>query len=236
MHHSNRAGCGSLYLVCRRSAHSPWVRVGAAGHSMLIGGAVAQLKLLQEIRGCRACENELPLGPRPVVSFARSSLVMVVGQAPGTKVHASGIPWNDPSGDRLRAWMHVTPEAFYDPKNFAIVPMGFCYPGKGRSGDLPPRPECSTLWMEKIRNELKGVQLTILIGQYAHRYFLGDRRKRTLTETVKAWRCYGSELFVLPHPSGRNNIWMKKNPWFEQNTIPALRRRVARALKKATAG
>ena len=187
--------------------------------------------LLKEIRACTVCEKNLPLGPRPIVSFAASSKVLLVGQAPGTKVHETGIAWNDPSGDRLRAWLDVTREQFYDPKNFAIAPMGFCYPGRGKSGDKPPRPECAPLWMDQITASLGRVQMKILIGQYALNYFLGGRKKKTLTETVRNWRDYFPEFVVLPHPSPRNNIWLKKNEWFERELVPELSGIVSRLIK-----
>ena len=179
-------------------------------------------KLIKEIRACTVCAEHLPLGPRPIVSFASKSKVLLVGQAPGTKVHETGIAWNDPSGDRLRSWLDVSREQFYDPENFAIAPMGFCYPGRGKSGDNPPRPECAPLWMDRITGSLSEVRMTILIGQYALNYFLGDRKNKTLTETVKNWRAYFPEYVVLPHPSPRNNIWLKKNQWFEKDLVPEL--------------
>ncbi len=147
---------------------------------------------------------------------------MLVGQAPGTRVHETGIAWNDPSGDRLRSWLDVSRDEFYDTKNFAITPMGFCYPGRGKSGDNPPRPECAPLWMDRIVTSLDQNRMTILIGQYALNRFLGDMKKRTLTETVRSWREYFPEFVVLPHPSPRNNIWLKKNEWFEADLVPEL--------------
>ncbi|NNE66740.1 MAG: uracil-DNA glycosylase family protein [Pyrinomonadaceae bacterium] len=187
--------------------------------------------LIKEIRACTNCAENLPLGPRPIVSFSGKSKVLLVGQAPGTKVHETGVPWNDPSGDRLRAWLQVSRDEFYDTKNFAIAPMGFCYPGRGKSGDNPPRPECAPLWMERITASLTEVQMTILIGQYALNYFLGERRKKTLTETVKNWREYFPNFVVLPHPSPRNNIWLKKNEWFEKELVPELSGIVSEFLK-----
>lgn len=186
------------------------------------------LKLLQEIRGCRVCAESLPHGPRPVVSFARSARVAIIGQAPGSRVHASGIPWDDPSGETLRAWMAIDRETFYDPRAVAIVPMGFCYPGTGTSGDLPPRPECAPLWHERIF-ALLDVKLTLVIGQYAQARYLGDRRQKNLTETVRNWRGYGTGILPLPHPSPRNRRWLARNPWFEKEVIPVLRRRLTRA-------
>lgn len=151
---------------------------------------------------------------------------MLVGQAPGTRVHESGIPWNDPSGDTLRAWLDVDKTVFYDAHKFAIVPMGFCYPGKGASGDLPPRPECAITWHAKLRRLLPNIELILLIGQYAQRYYLGENAKRTVTDTVKAWREYAPLYLPTPHPSPRNRMWIKRNPWFEQECIPHLREQV----------
>lgn len=188
------------------------------------------MKLLDEIRSCTACKKLLPHDPRPVVSFSHRSRIIVIGQAPGAKVHKSGIPWDDASGDRLREWLGVTKEQFYDDRIFGIVPMGFCYPGKGKSGDLPPRPECAELWMKQIIETLKNRELTLLIGQYSQNYFLGDRREKTLTETVKNWKRYLPEYFVLPHPSPRNNIWMAKNQWFIEKVLPDLRKQIKRII------
>ncbi len=154
--------------------------------------------------------------------------VLIVGQAPGTRVHASGVPWNDPSGDRLRTWMGVNREAFYDEHLFAIIPMGFCYPGKGRSGDLPPRPECAPLWHHRLLGQLPKLRLTLLVGQYAQRYYLGSDAKKTLTETVLAWRDYQPRFLPLPHPSPRNTLWLRRNPWFEAEVVPALRDKLLR--------
>ena len=156
----------------------------------------------------------------------QDSKILIVGQAPGIKVQESGIPWNDASGDRLRAWMKVSKEQFYNTKYFSIVPMGFCYPGKGKSGDLPPRPECAEKWMSPILDKLPKRQITLLIGQYAQAWFLQSRKKATLTETVKNWKLYLPHYFVLPHPSPRNNIWLKKNPWFEKQLVPKLKKKI----------
>lgn len=186
--------------------------------------------LLREIRACTLCEAHLPLGPRPVVRASATARLLIVGQAPGTKVHATGIPWNDASGKRLREWLGMTPEQFYDEAAIAIVPMGFCYPGKQGSGDAPPRPECRATWHPRLLPQLKGVRLTLLFGQYAHAYFLGDRRKATLTETVRAWREYAPAHLPMPHPSPRNIGWFKANPWFEAEVVPTLRERVREAL------
>jgi uracil-DNA glycosylase len=184
------------------------------------------MKLLNEIKSCIACKNSLPHKPRPVVSFSKQSKIIIIGQAPGIKVHNSGIPWDDASGKRLRQWLNVTENQFYDAKFFGIVPMGFCYPGKGKSGDLPPRPECAELWMGKVQSSLSNVRLTLLIGQYAQKYFLGNSLKPTLTETVRNWQEYTPKYIVLPHPSPRNNIWLKKNSWFEKENAPQIKKRV----------
>ncbi|MBL1375959.1 uracil-DNA glycosylase family protein [Zobellella iuensis] len=186
-------------------------------------------QLLQEIRACRLCEAFLPLGPRPVVQLGAEARILIIGQAPGTRVHQTGIPWNDPSGDTLRKWLEVSREQFYDPERFAIMPMGFCYPGRGKSGDLPPRPECAPTWHQRIRAALPRIELTLLIGQYAQHYYLG-KRYRTLTETVRHWREFAPSRLPLPHPSPRNRRWLRDNPWFEQEELPALRARVHQVL------
>lgn len=187
-------------------------------------------KLLSEARACRACEAHLPLGPRPVLRASTTARVLIVGQAPGVKVHSTGVPWNDPSGDRLREWLGVTRDEFYDESCIAIVPMGFCYPGRGKGGDMPPRPECAPLWMPRLLAAMPLLRLRILAGQYAHAWHLGDRRKRTLTDTVAAWRDYLPDYFPLPHPSPRNLMWLRRNPWFEDDVVPELRRRFRAAL------
>lgn len=184
--------------------------------------------LLEDIRACRACEAHLPLGANPVIRASSSARLLVVGQAPGTRVHDTGIPWNDPSGVRLREWMNISDQQFYDDSLVAIVPMGFCYPGRGKSGDLPPRPECAELWRDRIHQCLPDIQLTLLIGQYAQRYYLGKRFK-SITQTVADWRNYMPDYLPLPHPSPRNNIWLRRNPWFE-DVIEALRTQVARVI------
>lgn len=185
--------------------------------------------LLKKIRACTICKEFLPLPPKPILNFSTKAEILIVGQAPGIKAHDSEIPWNDASGERLRDWMGVTKEQFYNENLMAIVPMGFCYPGRGKSGDLPPRPECSATWMKPILTRLKNIKLKIVIGTYAQDYFL-DRRKRTLTEVVKDWESYAPEIFPLPHPSPRNNIWLKKNPWFSKDLLPHLKKRVQQAL------
>jgi uracil-DNA glycosylase len=189
--------------------------------------------LLTEVRDCRLCEEHLPLGPRPVVQADSKARILIVGQAPGRKVHETGIPFNDPSGDRLREWMGIDRDFFYDAAQIALLPMGFCYPGTGKSGDLPPRPECAEAWREKLLAGLPNVQLTLVIGQYSHRYHLAGRQLKTLTETVKAWREFAPEgLLPLPHPSPRNNIWLKKNEWFEKDVLPELKDKVKKLIRK----
>ncbi len=179
--------------------------------------------LLRQVRACRACEPHLPLGPRPVLRAALSARVLIAGQAPGTKVHASGLPWNDASGERLRDWLGMDRDVFYDETRVAIIPQGFCYPGRGKNGDLPPRKECEQLWHPRLFAALPNLRVFVLAGRYAHAYHLGPRRKRTLTETVRAWRDYAPRYFPLPHPSWHNNRWLKINPWFETECVPALR-------------
>jgi uracil-DNA glycosylase len=182
--------------------------------------------LLREIRACRMCEAHLPLGPKPVLRASAGARLLVVGQAPGARVHASGIPWDDASGKRLREWLGVEADTFYDATRVAIVPMGFCYPGKAGSGDAPPRPECRTTWHPRLLPLLPGIDLTLLIGQYAQAHFLGAARKASLTDTVRAWREYLPAYVPLPHPSPRNVAWFKANSWFEEEVLPELRERV----------
>ncbi|BBP04017.1 hypothetical protein TPL01_16040 [Sulfuriferula plumbiphila] len=182
--------------------------------------------LLAAVRDCRACEAHLPLGPRPVLHAGNTARILIVGQAPGVRVHTTGIPWDDPSGKRLRAWMGVDKDVFYDASRIAIIPMGYCYPGRGTHGDMPPRRECATLWLDQLLAQLPQIKLTLLIGQYAQRHFLGPRRKSTLAETVKNWREYAPQYLPLPHPSPRNQPWLKRHPWFEQQLVAVLRARV----------
>lgn len=186
--------------------------------------------LLGEIRACRLCEAQLPLAPRPVLRASTTARLLIVGQAPGTKVHASGIPWDDASGQRLRAWLDMDADTFYDAARIAIVPMGFCYPGKAGGGDAPPRPECRATWHPQLLPMLKGVRLTLLISQYAQAHFLRERRRATLTATVAAYADYLPQFFALPHPSPRNIGWFKANLWFERDAVPALREQVREAL------
>ena len=187
-------------------------------------------QLLAEIRACQLCAGQLPLGARPVLQASPSARILIAGQAPGRKVHETGIPFDDASGDRLRAWLGIDRATFYDAGQVAILPMGFCYPGTGRSGDLPPRPECAVAWREKVLKRLRKVELTLLVGQYALDWHLGERGQGSLTETVRAWRDYAPGLLPLPHPSPRNQLWLKRNPWFEAEVLPELRARVAAIL------
>ncbi|GAB5402770.1 MAG: uracil-DNA glycosylase family protein [Aureliella sp.] len=189
-------------------------------------------ELLEQIRACRVCEAELPCGPRPIVAASRQAKILIIGQAPGIRVHESGIPWDDPSGDRLREWMGVDKATFYDESICAIVPMGFCYPGTGDSGDLPPRKECAELWHQPLMQQLVSVKLTLVVGQFAQKYRLGANRKSSLTKTVEAWREFAPANLPLPHPSPRNNRWLKKNPWFGEDVLPYLRKRVTGLLSR----
>ncbi len=184
--------------------------------------------LLADVRGCRHC-RDLPLGPRPVLQAGASARILIAGQAPGRKVHASGQPFTDASGDRLRDWLGIGPDVFYDAQQVAIVPMGFCYPGSGPAGDLPPRPECAPRWREKVLGKLPHLELTLVIGQYALAYHL-PQAGATVTEAVQTWREHWPQVVPLPHPSPRNNRWLRSNPWFEAELVPALRARVAAVL------
>ena len=182
--------------------------------------------LLNEIRACRLCEASLPLGPRPVLRASTSAKLLIVGQAPGTRVHASGIPWDDASGKRLREWLQMDEATFYDERLVAVVPMGFCYPGRKGDGDAPPRPECSATWHPHLLPLLKNIELTLLVGRYAQSYFLGST---DVTANVRAWREHLPKL-PLPHPSPRNIAWFKQNPWFDAEVLPTLRRRVKKLI------
>ena len=187
--------------------------------------------LLARIHACRLCAAQLPLGCRPVLQASPDARLLIVSQAPGRKVHETGIPFNDPSGDRLRDWLGIDKPAFHDAQHIAIVPMGFCFPGTGKSGDLPPRPEGAPTWHPQLLPRLQQVRLTLAIGQYAQAGLLGDARGRTLTDTVLAWREHLDRgLLPLPHPSPRNRLWLARNPWFEVELLPELKRRVAEAL------
>lgn len=186
--------------------------------------------LLKEVRACTLCAPHLPHGVRPVVQAGRKARILVVGQAPGRKVHASGTPFDDASGERLRQWMGLGREQFYDPNLVALVPMGFCYPGTGASGDLPPRPECAARWRAPLLSALPHIELTLVLGQYALAWHLPALARRPLTEAVAAWRDHWPALLPLPHPSPRNNIWLKRNPWFDLQVVPALQARVREVL------
>lgn len=186
-------------------------------------------ELLPLVRACRACANHLPHAPRPIVQAGTRARLLIVGQAPGRRVHETGIPWNDPSGDRLRDWLQLPPDVFYDEQRVAIVPTALCYPGKGKSGDLPPRRECAPLWHERLRAAMPDVQLTLLIGLHSQRFFLKQTAKASLTETVAACEEYLPRFFPLPHPSPRNRLWWARNPWFERDVLPVLRAQVESA-------
>lgn len=184
-------------------------------------------RLLNDIHACTHCARDLPFTPRPVLQAHTLARLRIVGQAPGKKVHETGIPWDDKSGERLRQWLGITSEIFYNAQKIAIIPMGFCYPGKAKSGDQPPRPECASRWHTQLNAYLPDIRLTLLIGQYAQAYYLGNLRKTTLTDTVKAWEEY-LPLGYLPlvHPSPRNHIWLKKNPWFEKELVPEIQKKI----------
>lgn len=187
--------------------------------------------LLRDVRRCTICAEHLPLGPRPILQLHPHARILVAGQAPGRKVHESGVPFADASGDRLREWLGLSPEVFYDPRRVAILPMGFCFPGTGKAGDLPPRPECAPEWRDELLRHLKNLKLTLVIGQYAQAYHLPDAGE-SVTSTVKSWRKHWPRVVPLPHPSPRNNIWLKRNPWFERELLQRLRTRVARVLEE----
>ena len=184
---------------------------------------------LTQVRACTLCAAHLPHKARPVLQLHPQARILIASQAPGRKVHESGIPFDDASGNRLREWMGVTREVFYDPTQVAIVPMGLCFPGSGKSGDLPPRPECAPAWRKPLLSHLRHLELTLLIGQYAQAYHLGPENS-SLTEAVKSWRDHWPDVIPLPHPSPRNNLWLRRNPWFEAEILPALRSRVSEIL------
>lgn len=186
--------------------------------------------LINEILDCKACKDQLPYPPKPVLTANEKSKIIIIGQAPGIKVQNSGIPWNDKSGDNLRDWMGLDKRTFYDTSKISIIPMGFCYPGTGKTGDLPPRKECAPLWHQKLLQELNDVKLILLVGKYAQDYYLKANAKKNLTETVMHFEEYLPHFFVLPHPSPRNNIWQTKNPWFKDSVIPSLKETITKTL------
>ncbi|HNV53752.1 MAG TPA: uracil-DNA glycosylase family protein [Pseudomonadales bacterium] len=187
--------------------------------------------LLDEVRACTRCAAHLPLGPRPILQLHPKARVLIAGQAPGRKAHATGLPFDDASGNRLREWLGVTREVFYDPEQIAILPMGFCFPGPGRGGDLPPRPECAPAWRKQLLAPLRHIEFTVVLGQYAQAYHFGDGRL-PVTEVVRSWHTHWPHRVPLPHPSPRNTLWLRRNPWFECEVLPALRKRVAAVLAK----
>ncbi len=187
--------------------------------------------LLCEVRACEVCAYHLPFPPKPILTAGHSAKIMIVGQAPGRRVYETGIPWNDPSGDRLREWMQVPREVFYDENRIALIATAFCYPGKGPGGDRPPCPECAPLWHPRLHAALPEIGLTLLVGNYAQAYYLGNRRYKTMTDTVRHCRDYLPEFLPLPHPSPRNLAWLKHNPWFEKEVVPLLRKLVRKQLQ-----
>jgi uracil-DNA glycosylase len=189
-------------------------------------------RTLAEIRRCNVCAAHLSYGPRPIVQAGAEARIVIIGQAPGSKVHESGIPWQDQSGDRLREWTGLDETVFYDPAQVALIPMGFCYPGAAKSGDLPPRPECAPLWHERLLRLLPNIGITLLVGIHAQAYYLRGAAQTTMTETVRNFAPLGSGRFPLPHPSWRSTGWMRRNPWFEAEVLPALRKRVRSALSR----
>ena len=188
-------------------------------------------KLISEIKKCTFCEPHLDLGAKPIVSFTENSKILLISQAPGRIAHEKNLAWNDASGKVLRKWLNISFDDFYNPDNFAILPLGFCYPGKGKTGDKPPRKECAPLWHKKIMQDFKNVKLKVLIGGYSQNYYLPKFKKQNLTDKVQNYQQYLPEFFVLPHPSPRNRFWMQKNPWFEKGVIPELQERVASIIK-----
>lgn len=187
-------------------------------------------ELLSEIKGCKICEKILPLGPRPIVTAHFKSKILIIGQAPDSVVHKTGVPWDDKSGENLRKWMGIDDTIFYDAEKIGLIPMGFCYPGRGKSGDNPPTKECAPKWHNALLSNIENPKLILLIGKYAQDYYLGGVSKRTLTETVKNYKDYLPKYFVLPHPSPRNNIWQAKNEWFAKKVLPILKKETKKAL------
>lgn len=192
--------------------------------------SIADQSLLTQIKQCDVCSPYFSHQPNPVFQVGPKAKVLIAGQAPGRIVHDTGVPFDDASGKRLRAWMGVTSEAFYDVNQVAILPMAFCYPGKGKSGDLPPRKECASLWRQQVLNSMPDIKFILVIGRYAIDWHLAGLQKKNLTETVKAWQSYAPDLMPLPHPSPRNNIWLQRNPWFERELVPVLQTRIGQCL------
>ncbi|MFT4848001.1 MAG: uracil-DNA glycosylase [Sediminicola sp.] len=188
-------------------------------------------EFLQTIHSCEICSAHLPLGPRPIVVAHPEAKIVIIGQAPGAKVHKTRVPWDDPSGKQLRKWLDISDEEFYDETQVAIVPMGFCYPGKGKGGDLPPRPECAPQWHKLLLDKMPKLEMVILIGMYAQRYYLKEKARKTLTETVENYLDYLPFYFTTPHPSPRNRFWLAKNPWFEKEVVPILQKKTRSLLK-----
>ncbi len=188
------------------------------------------LRVIQEARRCEICADALPFAPRPLLAGSATARVLIIGQAPGSAAHESGVPWDDRSGERLRAWLGLGGDVFYDPTRVALMPMGFCYPGKGRGGDLAPRAECAPLWHDRILKALTGVRLTVYVGRYAFERYLSSDFS-ALTAAVRAADALLPKRAALPHPSGRNNLWLAKNPWFEMDVLPRVRKRVRSALR-----
>lgn len=189
-------------------------------------------QLISSVRSCNACQDSLPMGPRPIIRVNQKAKLLIIGQAPGLKVHQTGTPWNDASGERLRDWLGISSDVFYDEKMIAIMPMGFCYPGKGETGDLPPRKECYNLWHYQLLANMPKIELILLVGNYAINSYLKTSRKKTLTETVRAWEEYLPRYIPLPHPSPLNNIWLHKNDWFTKDVLPPLKSMISNALNK----
>ena len=217
-------------MPSRRPARAP--AIPAPSRSELSAPAPENLdSLLCSVLACRACAEHLPLGPRPVLQAGTTARILIVGQAPGAKVHASGIPWSDASGERLRRWMAIDAGVFYDENQVAIMPMGFCYPGRAASGDLPPRRECAPLWHARLLACMPRIELTLLVGAHAQAHFLRDVGHASVTATTRDWRAHAPRIIPLPHPSPRNVAWFKANPWFEGDVLPVLQRTVRRLLE-----
>ena len=242
----DKTGCGATIIQGSSAATvdgKPVAYLGCAtdhGGSLITGSPTQKVapqslnilqSLINQIKACDICADYLPRGPRPVFQCDPGAKILVAAQAPGWRVHETGLPFNDPSGDRLRDWMGIDRDTFYNPKKLAIIPMGFCYPGTGKSGDLPPRSECAQTWRAPLLGLLLNIELTLVMGQYAQAWHLKGRQQRNLTATVKAWRAYWPDILPLPHPSPRNNLWLKKNPWFDKELVPLIKQRVNFILK-----